>query len=410
MKIIFITLNYSPELIGVGKYSTEMSEWLSSREHTIEVICAPPYYPEWKVRDGWSSLTYTCEVNKNISIKRCPIYVPEKPTGIKRVIHLFSFWLTSLPIILAKTLSKPDLVIVIEPPIFCASSALLLAKLTGAKSILHVQDFEVDAAFELGLLKNDLIRSIVSKVERFLLSKFDCVSTISSKMKSKLNEKGVKKESQYLFPNWVDTNLIVPLTSTSIFFDELKIPPASKVLLYSGNMGNKQGLEIIISAAEMLQSRRDIFIVMCGDGAIKRKLEKLAKNVKNIIWLPFQSLGKLNHLLGLATIHLLPQSLEAADLVMPSKLTGMLSSGRPIIATADLNTQLGEVVSKCGIVVPPGDSVALVSAILKLVDNEELCDKYGKAAREYAEKEIDIEMVMKKFNMKINSLVNEDAF
>jgi len=406
MKILLITLNYSPEIVGIGKYSSEMAEWLDNIGHDVNVICAPPYYPEWKVHAGWSAFWYSKETINNVSVIRCPILVPKRPSGVKRILHLLSFWFSSFPVILSNVFWKPDLVITIEPPFFCATSALLLTKLSKSKAILHIQDFEVDAAFELGLLKSKYLRGLISKVERNLLSKFDCVSTISPKMLEKLSEKEVSPKNQYLFTNWVDTNLISKLNSPSEYIDQLGLSADSKVLLYSGNMGNKQGLEIIISAAKKLETEKNIVFLLCGEGSAKSKLQDMASDLSNIIWLPFQPLDRLNQFLGLATVHLLPQAKEAADLVMPSKLTGMLSSGRPIIATAAIDTQVGEIVSKCGILVPPDDLVALVNAIIMLINDDDLCQKFGIMARDIAEKELDIHSVLSRFDNKIKNLIS----
>jgi len=405
MKILICSINYKPELIGVGKYTSEMAEWLNAKGHDVEVITAPPYYPDWKVFSGWSSWRYKTEYVEGVKVTRCPVYVPSKPSGLKRIIHLFSFALSSFPIVLYRSFKSVDVVFVVEPPLFAAPSALLFSKITGAKSVLHIQDFEVDAAFELGLLKSSFLRKAVSLVEQFTMSKFDCVSTISPKMLKKLNVKNVNSSKQYMFINWVDTSLITPLNRRSDYYNELNIPLDKKILLYSGNMGNKQGLEIIVESARRLVNKNELVFVMCGEGSSRSSLKELASDLSNIIWLPFQRLDKLNELLGFSTIHLLPQSREAADLVMPSKLTGMLSSGKPIVTTALPETQLAQVVTKCGMVVDPEDIDAFVEAIEILIGNPELCEKYGVFAREIAESELSTEMVLSGFEEKLKTMI-----
>lgn len=405
MKLVIYSINYYPELVGVGKYSTEMAEWLVNRGHEVHVVTAYPYYPQWAL-SGPVFKGYKDETVNGVSVSRCPLYVPSKPTGIKRIIHLLSFAISSFPKIIKQYFWKPDVILVIEPPLFLAPSTLVVSKLAGAKSFLHIQDFEVDAAFELGLLNNNILRKIVSLIEQFIMNKFDCVSTISSKMQEKLSSKNVSPSKQYMFVNWVDTNLITPLTKQSEYYAELNVPLNKKVLLYSGNMGNKQGLEIIIKAARRLTYNESVVFVMCGEGSSISSLKDMASDLTNIIWLPFQPLNKLNQLLGFATIHLLPQSKAAADLVMPSKLTGMLSSGRPIITTAVSKTQLGQVVAKCGIVVEPEDDVAFSAAIETLIENPILCKKHGLSARKIAEEQLGTDMVLTEFENKLNALIN----
>jgi len=103
MKVLIYGLNFAPELTGIGKYSGDMALWLKEQGHDVRVVTAPPYYPEWQVRPGYESRRYRREVWKNISVWRSPLWVPKVPTGLKRIIHLLSFALTSLPLMLRQT-------------------------------------------------------------------------------------------------------------------------------------------------------------------------------------------------------------------------------------------------------------------------------------------------------------------
>jgi len=144
------------------------------------------------------------------------------------------------------------------------------------------------------------------------------------------------------------------------------------VALYSGNMGEKQGLEIVVEAARILESDApNIRFVLCGEGAAKVRMQALAADLSNVLWLPLQPLARLNELLNFVDIHLLPQRADAADLVMPSKLTGMLASGRPVLATAHAGTELAGVVAGCGVVVEPGNVQAFVDALRQLAADGE---------------------------------------
>jgi len=404
MKILLISTNYSPELTGTGKYSGEMLDWLVEQNHEVRVVCAPPYYPQWQIGEGYSSWKYKIENSLNKKVYRCPLWVPAKPSGLKRLTHLASFALSSFPIVLKQIFWKPDVVICIEPPLFNSFSAIITSKLSGAKSILHIQDFEVDAAFELGIVKAGWLKSFIYAVERFLMNRFDRVSTISEAMLDKLNKKGVDSIKQLFFPNWVDTAFIYPLENPSIYRAELNISLSKAVALYSGNMGEKQGLEIVIQAAKELENENVQFI-MCGSGSALERLKVLAKDLKNIIWLPLQPLERLNDFLNVADIHLLPQQAGAADLVMPSKLTGMLASGRPIIATADVYTQVEKVVQGCGVVVAPGDNTAFSQSIKTLSEDVELRERLGVKARKYADNNLQYEVIMKKFEKELLELV-----
>ena len=149
MRILVYAVNFAPELIGIGKYTTEMAEWLAKNGENVRVITAHPYYPQWKIFNGYSALKYQHEKKSGIEIFRCPIWVPSKINFAKRIVHWASFIISSLPIMLRSIFWKPDVVFTIIPPLACALTGLMIARLSGSKAWLHVQDFEIDIAGSL---------------------------------------------------------------------------------------------------------------------------------------------------------------------------------------------------------------------------------------------------------------------
>jgi colanic acid biosynthesis glycosyl transferase WcaI len=166
------------------------------------------------------------------------------------------------------------------------------------------------------------------------------------------------------------------------------------VVLYSGTLGGKQGLMLIPEAATLLASRKDIVFVVCGDGVMKPQVQAASANLSNVRFLPLQPVDRLGDLLCTADIHLLPQGRRAADLVLPSKLSGMLASGRPVISTCVKGSELDAIVSKCGIVVPPRDAAALSEGICRLADDVKLRTVLGRRARAYAETNYETDTVL----------------
>jgi len=409
MKILIYGLNFAPELTGIGKYTGEMAAWLASQGHEVRVVTAPPYYPAWAVSAGYSASTWSTEKIMGLHVWRCPLWVPAKPGGAKRLVHLASFALSSLPVMLRQIFWRPDVVWVVEPALFCAPCAAAVARLSGAKAWLHIQDFEVDAAFSMGLLRGKRIREVVERCESWLMRRFDVVSTISSRMIDLLLAKGVPAQQTFLAPNWVDISAISPKTQyagVNPFRALLNLPAECVVALYSGNMGGKQGLEILAEVARLHESAhaapdsRRLVFVFCGDGAGKLALQSACTGLTNVHFLPLQPLEQLNDLLAMADIHLLPQRADAADLVMPSKLTGMLASGKPVVATAHAGTELARVVAgsgpdtQCGLVVEPENAAAMLAAIVVLLNDEALRSRMGLAGRAYAELHLHIDMVL----------------
>jgi len=393
MRILIYSANFAPEPTGIGKYSGEMAWWLAEHGHEVRVVCAPPYYPAWQVDKKYRWPLFRREKWHGVDVWRTPLWVPKSPSGLTRLLHLLSFAISSFPVMLWQIAWRPDVVLTVAPAFMCAPAGLLTAWLCHAKRWLHLQDFEVDVAFSMGLLKGRLLQRIVLRVERSLLRRFDTVSTISSRMIERLLSKGVMAGKARYFPNWVDLSRFKP-PKNGDFRTQLGIASNAIIVLFSGTLGGKQGLMVIPEAARLLESRSDIVFVVCGDGVMKPQLESAAAGLTNIRFMPLQPSGRVSDLLGMADIHLLPQSPDAADLVLPSKLCGMLASGRPVIATCRAETEIGEIVSECGLVVAPENSVELARAITRLADNPEVRSALGRRARSFAEENFERDTVL----------------
>ncbi|MGE8613235.1 MAG: glycosyltransferase WbuB [Achromobacter veterisilvae] len=393
MKILIYGINYAPELTGIGKYSAEMAEWLAARGHEVGVVTAPPYYPQWKVHPGYRAGRYAKETRRGVTVRRAPLWVPGKPGGLKRLVHLASFALSSLPSLWRAAAGRPDIVLVVEPALFCAPAAWLAARLCGARAWLHIQDYEVDAAFELGLLKGKGLRAAVRRAERWLMRRFDRVSTISNRMLDLALAKGVEPGRAVLLPNWIDVDAIAPREGGD-YRAELGIPDNAVVALYSGNMGGKQGLQTLADVARRLGREQRLWFVFCGQGPERAPLEAQCQGLPRVAFLDLQPAERLGELLNTADIHLLPQRAGAADLVMPSKLTGMLASGRPVVCGAAPGTELAAVVARCGLVTPPEDGAAMAEAVRKLSYNAQIRETLGAAARQYAQAHLHVDAVL----------------
>ena len=408
MRILQVSINFAPEIISTGLYASGVADWLSKRKHDIRTISAVPYYPAWRVFEGYSNLRYVSETTvSGVRVTHCPLYVPQSPSGAKRIIHHISFALTALPVAIYQAARhRPDLVMVVAPSLLSAPVGWLAAKLCGARTWLHIQDFEVEAAFATGLLpETGWIASLARKFESWCLRRFDVVSSISAPMLQKLQDKRVPPDRISEFRNWADIASVIPYDSPPALKEELGIKTAF-VALYSGNIANKQGLEIIPQTALVLQHRTDLTFVICGDGPALIKLKQQSEGLNNIVFLPLQPKERLGELLGVADIHLLPQIAGAADLVLPSKLTNMLASGRPVIATADHGTALAAEVEGAGVVIPPEDSERLAEALERLLDNPSERLELGKAARKRALERWDGERILSRLEKRLLDLVD----
>lgn len=399
MKILIYGINFSPELTGIGKYTGEMAYWFADQGDDVRVITAPPYYPEWQVHEGYRANWFSTEQHNNMQVYRCPLYVPQKVSTLKRLVHLASFSFSSFFPLLAQICWKPDLVICVAPSLFCAPGALLLSKLTGCTSVLHIQDFEVDAMLGLGMARAGKVARLASSFEHWCLRSFKYVSTISHSMLAGAGTKGVKPESLLLFPNWseIERFIAVELAVVQELKNKFEIPTDHKVALYSGNIGEKQGLEVVIEAAKELSGQKILFLIV-GNGAGKDKLEALAteQQLTNVRFFPLQPYELLPALLKLADCHLVVQKRGVADAVLPSKLTNILAVGGNAVITAEPDTELGRLCLSypgIGVCVEPEQVDALVTGIKEAMQ----LPAENMIAKEYAHENLAKENVLQNF-------------
>ncbi len=365
-EILLYGMNYAPELIGVGRYSGEIGAYLAERGFRVRVITTPPHYPGWRVDPPYRALRYSREWLEGVEIRRCPILLGKTMRGFWRLVAPASFAVSSAPLALWTLLvDRPRIVLCIEPTLLVAPIALV-ARLYGARVVLHVQDLEVDAAFAMGHLSGHRLQKLVQAMEAWLLRRFSSIVTISHQMAKRLAGKGIDPKHIGIVRNWVDLGQIKPLEGPSRLRAELGLSEADFVVLYSGTIGAKQSLDVVLAAARELDGHAALRFVIAGEGPEKARLEKDSADLGNVIFLPLQPEERLCELLNLADLHILPQCRGAADLVLPSKLGGMLASGKPLLVTADAGTELFEVLTGTAILVPAGDSTAIAREIRAL--------------------------------------------
>jgi len=411
MRVLIYGLNYAPEPVGIGKYSGELGAWLTKRGHQIRVITAPPYFPQWHATGN----RYRRECLEGAVVWRCPLWVPRRPNGITRLVHLASFAVSSLPVLVRQWEWKPDLIICVAPALFCAPGALLLKRMCGPQTLswLHIQDFELDAAFELGLLKGKWERAIAERFERLLLKSFQRVSSISDAMRERALSKGVRKECSEVLPNWVDLSIIYPHNQeqrlSNPYRKQFGIKPRELVLLYSGSMNKKQGLEVVVQAMEALKDREDLAWVFGGEGPGKDAFVDATRHLPKVHHVDLQPSERLNDWLNFADIHLLPQKEAAADLVLPSKVLGILASGRPMVTTSPAGSTVGQLAEQTGRRVDPGDAVAFAEAVEELARNEKGRRNLGAKGRVLAEEKYGLTSTLQRFEQEALSAIDQQG-
>ncbi|WP_212003645.1 WcaI family glycosyltransferase [Chitinophaga sp. HK235] len=403
-RILMITSNYAPEPNGIGKYNGELIHWLAARGYDCTVLTTYPYYPEWKISQVYRRNQYFFSTeniaaeHKPIKVYRCPHYVPAQPSGKKRVLQDFSFSLAASGKMLQLLLQRRfDFVITIAPSFHLGLLAASYKKLRPTRFIYHIQDMQIEAARNLGMLRSPWLLQQLFRLENFILRQADIISSISPQMVSNIAAKASRDVQ--LFPNWVDVNRFFPLKDRPALKEQFGFPPNSKVILYSGALGEKQGLETVLEAARQLQYQPFLRFVICGDGPYRQQLEAIAASwqLQNLSFLPLQPASHFNHFLNMADLHLVIQKGQASDLVMPSKLTTILAVGGVPIVTANEGSGLYELINhhQVGIAVKADDATALSHTIMKAL--KEQTSHISENARKYAIEQLAIDHIMERF-------------
>ena len=403
LRLLVVGLNYAPEQVGIGPYTTGLCETLADFGHTVEVVAGEAYYPEWRRHPG-QPRSGRRDPENGVTVRRCRHYIPSNPSGLKRVLHHVSFTLSSLiPAVRAARRLRPHVVFTVAPSLLGIPAAWLAAKASGGKLWIHVQDFEVEAAFATGLLTGKLASRLALGAENLLLRLGKQVSAISPQMVTRLAAKGVPASRTYELRNWANAGFAPDPAEAGRYRREWQLGNR-KVALYSGNISNKQGIELVVEAARLLQAREDLVFVICGEGPNRERLARLCAGLGNVQLHGLQPAERMGGLLSLAEVHLLPQIPGAADLVLPSKLTNMLLSGKPVAATATAGTGLADEVEGCGLVTPPGDAAAFAEAIARLADDPQLAATFGQTAQLRAAERWNREAILHRLETRLGEL------
>jgi colanic acid biosynthesis glycosyl transferase WcaI len=402
LRLSLYSYNYAPEPTGIPYYNTQACAWLAGRlGWQVTVNTGIPHYPWWRVPDSHAGRDFRHgrgdEVLDGVTVRRVPHYIPAPPVGGGKRMRLDLSWLLATAWRSLFDKRRPQVLVMVAPPFLGGLLGWWLRLRWRVPVVYHVQDLQVDAALELGMLPRGL-GTVLLAIERRILLSMDVVSTVSRGMRDRIRSKVDDERPVTLWPNWTDTSAMREGSRDNTLRRAL-CPDASRVLvLYSGNLGRKQGLEVLLEAAAALKGDARLHFVIVGDGAERGRLETEAQRLgcTNLAFHPLVPQERLAELLAAADIHLIPQRREAADLVMPSKLLNILACARPVVVTADPGTELADTVIRagCGLVVPPGDAAALAAAITRLAEDAAERQRLGAAGRAHACAHLDIHPVM----------------
>jgi colanic acid biosynthesis glycosyl transferase WcaI len=408
MRILVLTINYWPEDTGIGAYSTARCEYLASQGHKVTVCTGIPYYPEWKIRDAYRGRMFCNETHNDVNIMRSYLYVPRRVTSVRRVFHEASYTAMSLGNALRQ--QRPDVIIVISPPLPQAVSGILLSWRWKVPYIFHVEDLQPDAAGELGMLPKPVLK-VLRGLEKFAYQQAALVSTLTEPMAQRIVSKGIPSEKVAIFPHWADPALFdVPVAGGGRTFREsLQLGDGHFVVLHSGNMGVKQGLDVVIKAAALSRDDHRTVFLLVGDGAARPSLEKqaAAANLDNVRFMPLQPREVFYDMLAGADVTLITQQRTVSDIVFPSKTVSLLAAGRPIIGSLRSDSEVARVLeaSRGGLVVPPEDPSALFGAIGSLRNDARELRLMGERGRAYARQRWDRSRILPQMEHRLEQAI-----
>jgi len=363
--VLLVTQHFAPEEIGSGPYCTDIARFLSRQGRNVTVLTGSPHYPDPGRFTGFNPRSEDAGALQGIGVTRLRHWLPRRRSVPKRILGELLFLLAGLRALLCRDVRRHDLVLSLCPSIFSVALGVA-ATARGGRHVVLVHDIQSGLAGGLGMVRIGLLLWLMRWCERFVLNRTDALLVLSEEMRLQLRQLGVRVPVEIL-PIWVDTEEIRPLRPSR---------NSNPVLLYSGNLGRKQGLGQVLALAQSLQAMRpEIPIRIRGAGAERDAMADAAdrQGLDNIRFEDLVPRARLCEALADADIHLVPQSPDGADFAVPSKIYSILAAGRTFVTTAAPGSALWRLQAQTGafVCVPPNDPGAIAAAVLDLADHPE---------------------------------------
>jgi len=370
LRVLVYGMNHAPEPVGVGRYTADIVAELARRGHTVSVITTPPHYPHWDVRpwraQGFHN-RYARETCDGVTIWRCPLVLRRPMRGAWRLLAPLSFAMASAPLVVWRILrDRPDLVVCVEPTLLAAPAALAAARLAGAPLALHVHDLEPETATGGGWTGR-YAGALVTRLAR-LRRHFDHVVTLSPAMAREITRNGVPADRIHVQPNWIDVRRIArghDPARAAAWRQEAGVGEGQRIVLCAGSINRKHAPLLLTEAARRLRHRDDLIFIIAGDGPLRPDLQTAAAGLGNVRFLPLQPEEALPALLQLADVHVMPLHPAWDGLALPSRLGGMLASGKLVVATGSADSELAQFLGAAAVLCPPHDVATLAAAIVQ---------------------------------------------
>lgn len=401
MKILVGSLLLYPDHSGIALYSSDFAFYAAEKGHDVKVVTGFPFYPSWKKRKDDKGILFRTDFHRNVKIYRGYLYVPAKPTGLKRILQEISF--LQFAIVNFFRAGKSDVIVIFTTPVNLGVVAWFFKKLFSSKLVINIQDFQVEAAESLGMLGKLPIVPLMSSLERFSYNHSDLVTSISESMVKLVKEKGIPASKTYLWPNWIDVREASALGKGQTFRTQYGIPADKIIIGYAGNVGEKQGLKTLIDLAFIFKDQKDLIFLIIGQGGGLEALKNYhrTKSNDNLLFLPFLNPKGYKEFLADADVVFISQKKIPKDIYFPSKLLGLMAASKTIFVAADPGSELYKVMSKhrLGLVSEIGKMDEMTSCVERILKHDPEINTLKKNASDFA-RQFDREIVL-------NNILNE---
>jgi len=388
LRLIVLCPHFEPDMAPTGVVMTRIVHELAARGHELHVVTSLPWYRKHQVETGWAGALWRVEKTNWGSISRVqPFAGQTKSNLLRRAIGfiLFSYFVGVRALFAGRFWRRVDGVLAMSPPLTLGLIGWHTKLFRGGKLVFNIQDVFPDAAVETGAISNQRVIAVASWLERISYQRSDSVVLLSDDLANNVQRKLDQKFHKRIkvIPNFVDTQAIVPTSRLTNYRRELGIDE-SLVVMYAGNVGFSQSLELMIEAARMLP---DVVFVINGEGAARKSLEAKAQNLKNVKFGDYQDASRLSEVLATGDLHVVPLRRGLGSVSVPSKTYSILAAGRPICASIDSDTEVPRILAaaNAGVCVEPDNQEAFVSAITAMISDRKSLEELGASGRKWVE-------------------------
>lgn len=390
LKLVVLCPHFDPDTAPTGVVMTRIVEEMGALGHEVHVVTSLPWYRDHRVDERWSNVGWrdrTSRTSWGTITRLDPHAGGDKRNLLRRAVGFVGFSVVSIVagVLAGRGGRRADAVIAMSPPLTLGVAGRIVAWVRRAPLVFNIQDVFPDAAVETGAITNRWVIAVSRVLEKvsYLLS--DRVTVLSDDLAENVITKvGASRSSRVVvIPNFVDTERIVPLDTGTPYRRELGLTDRP-VVMYAGNIGFSQSLELMVAAA---RARPDVDFVINGTGSARPDLESSARGLANLVFGDFQPPERLAEVLATGDIHVVPLRRGLGRVSVPSKTYSIMAAGRPIVAAVDAGTEVTRLVdgARCGVVVPPDDATSFIEAIDRVVADADARADMGRRARQFVE-------------------------